>query len=256
MIETKNFTIIPTDELFTLTERTIELVTDVKLAVPSVVPLLENVCNTYVDFQAALEHEHSDPNTPLIKEKDKIRDNGFLAYRDYLVAAKHRLQPEWPVAAKKLITVVKQLGWTAYNLGYKAESAAIINIVIETRNKYSDELTTINATDWLNELDAAEQAFDTAVKQSLKEVKADDPIIKLVRPKVINDLKALYNFITLLQVGKANPELAALEISLNELVVKSLATAKAAKTRAENKKKAEKKKNTSKNSVEGDEPTE
>jgi len=163
-----------------------------------------------------------------------------VGFRTYVEAASYRTIPEWNTAADKILEVIRRHGWTAYGFGYKAETAAITNIISEIRNKCVSELDLIGANEWLSELEASQQDFDTVAHQSITDLPTGEPTIWEIRPQLTNSLKSLFSMISLLNFGTPNEELASLETALNELIIGSMATVKATGTRAENLKKEDK----------------
>ena len=243
MINSLNFSLFPGDELFTFAKRTLVIVEPNVEQTPGLMPFFDKTSQSFALYQSALEREKKNPFTLLLAGKDGIRDARFLALRTYVEAMSYRLIPEWTAAAEKILEVIRRHGWTAYGFGYKAETAAITNIISEIRNKCAGELNLIGANDWLNELEAAQRDFDAATHQSVTDAPIGEPTIWEVRPVLTNSLRSLFAMISLLNFGTPSDTLTTLEAALNELIVRSLATVKAAGTRAENAKK------------EGDKPT-
>lgn len=239
MIETVNFALFPSDELFTFTKRALPIVEAKKEQIPGLEPFYAKTSQAFALYQSALERETKSPFTILLAGKDAVRDPAFMAFRTYVEAAAYRATPGWATAANKILEVVRRHGWSAAALGYKAETAAITNIVSEIRNKCAEEINLIGATDWLNELEAAQQDFDAVAHQSVTEAPSGEPTIAGMRPVLTNSLRALLSMISLLQSTTPTNELSALGTAMNELIVSSLATVKAAGTRAENAKKEE-----------------
>ena len=237
MINSFNFSLFPSDELFTFTKRTLTIVEPNLEHTPGLVPFFAKTSQTFALYQSALEREKKNPFTLLLSGKDGKRDTRFLGFRTYVEAASYRDIPEWNAAAEKILEVIRRHGWTAYGFGYKAETAAITNIISEIRNKFAEELALIGATDWLNELDEAQIDFDAATHQSVIEAPTGEPTIWEARPILTNSLRSLFSMISLQNSGTPSEELTILEAALNELIVRSLATVKAANTRVENKKK-------------------
>jgi len=239
MINSLNFSLFPSDELFTFAKRTLTIVEPKVVQTPGLVPFFNKTSETFALYQTALERETKNPFTLLLSEKDAVRDPAFMAFRIYVEAASYRILPGWAAAANKILEVIRRHGWSAAALGYKAETAAITNIISEVRNKCADELNLIGATEWLNELETAQQDFDSVAHQSITDAPIGEPTIMSVRPLLTNSLRSLFSMISLLNSGTPGEELTALETALNELIVRSLATVKAAGTRAENAKKEE-----------------
>jgi len=246
MINSLNFSLFPSDEFFTFAKDALTIVETKKDQIPGLVPFFYKTSEMFVLYQSALEREKKNPFTLLLAGKDAKRDTGFLAFRTYSEAASYRAILGWADAATKILDVIRRHGWTAYGFGYKAETAAITNMISEIRNKFADELVLINASEWLNELEVAQNDFDTVVNQSVIAAQAGEPTIWEVRPQLTTSLKSLFSMISLLKSNTPSDDLVALEASLNEHIVRSLSTVKAAGTRAENAKKEDKPKDAAK----------
>ena len=240
MINSLNFSLFPSDELFTFAKGALTIVEPQKEQTPALAPFIDKATTSLTNYQSALEREKKNPFTLLLAEKDGIRDAAFMAFRTLAEAASYRAKPGWNAAASKLLEIIRRQGWSAASLGYKAETAAITNIISEVKTKCAAELTLIKASEWLEELETAQQAFDTATHQSVTNTPTGEPTIWEIRPQLTNALKALFSMISLLQSATPTPELAATETAINELIVRSLSTVKAADTRADNKKGEEK----------------
>lgn len=236
MIQSINYSLFPSDEFFTFAKAAIAIVELRKDLIPGVQPFYAKTVESLTEYQSALERERKSPFTKLLAEKDAARDAAFMAFRTLAEAAGYRAKPGWPAASSKIVEIIRRQGWSAASLGYKAETAAITSIISEVKTKCAEELTLIKASDWLDELEAAQQAFEVVAHESVTATPAEGPTIWQVRPQLTNAVKSLFAMISLLQSATPTPELAATETAINELITRSLATVKAADTRAENKK--------------------
>lgn len=241
MINSLNFSLFPSDELFTFAKGALSIVGTKKDSVPAIIPFYDKPSQLFVLYQAALERETKNPFTVQLADKDGVRDAAFMGFRTLVEAASYRAKPGWNAAAFKILEIVRRHGWSAATLGYKAETASITNMISEIRNKCATELVTIRATEWLDELEVAEKAFEAVAHQSVTATTGTEPTIWEIRPQLTNALKSLFSMISLQQSVTPSDELDVLETALNELIVRSLTTVKAAGTRAENQKKEEQK---------------
>jgi len=237
MINSVNYSVFPADELFTFVRASLKLVDEKKSEVPSLVPFYDKANVHLVAYQAAMEREKKNPYTTVLAGKDGIRDGAFFAFRTFIEAAGYRQKEGWSAASSRIMEIIRRQGYSAAKLGYKAESAVLTNIVAEVREKCQAELTLTTATEWLDELDTAQLDFDTTFKQSIQAGSANEPTVWEVRPALVHSVKAVFSMIALIHANTPDPVLAELEASLNELIVRSLSTLKAAGTRNENQKK-------------------
>lgn len=234
MINSLNFSLFPSDEFFTFAKGVLAIVGPQKGQTPGLEPFVNKATTSLTSYQSALEREKKNPFTLLLAEKDGIRDSAFMAFRTLTEAASYRAKPGWNAAANKIIEIIRRHGWSAASQGYKAQTAALTNMVSEIKGKCTAELTLIQATDWLEELEAAQQDFDAVAHQSITEAPTSEPTVVSARPVLTNSLRSLFSMISLLNSGTPSEELTTLETAINELIVRSLATVKAADTRAEN----------------------
>ncbi len=240
MINSLNFSLFPSDELLTFAKGVLALVEPQKDGFAVIVPFFDKAVAQKNNFVVALEREAKDPFTSQLSVADQKLDSGFLAFRSYVEAMSYRVtMPDMSEAAGKILEVIRKHGWSAASMGYKAETAAITGIISELQDKYANEINVIGAIDWLNEMEAALQAFEELAKQQVANSSVTEPTLSKVRPDLVRSIKALFSIISLTHEATPADELAALEAALNELIVRSLSTVKAAGTRAENKKKEE-----------------
>jgi len=240
MILSFNWSLFPSDEFFTFSKRSLVIVEPLRPLAPTLAPFIDRAINSNANFQAALERDTKNSLTPLLASKDLVCDSSFMAFRLYVEAASYRTTEGWHSAAVKILDVIRKHGWTAYKLGYKAQTAAETNIVSEIRSKCSAEMGTIQANDWFEEFVVAFDDFETVFNQSITAAPTGEPTILETRPVLVKSLKALFSMVTLLNSNDdAIAEFVTTEAALNELITTSLASVKAADTRAENQKKAE-----------------
>ncbi len=240
MINSLNFSLFPSDELLTFAKGALALVEPRKNGSPVIIPFFDRALEQQNNFIIAFEREIKNPFTKQLAVADQKLDFSFLAFRSYIEAISYRVtMPDMAESAGKILEVIRKHGWSAASMGYKAEAATITNLISELQDKYTNELHLISAIDWLREMEATLQAFEELVKQQVTNSSVSEPTLSRVRPELVRSLKALFSIISLTQEAIPADELATLEALLNELIVRSLATVKAAGTRAENKKKEE-----------------
>jgi hypothetical protein len=236
MITSVNLSLFPSNELLTFVKGTISLVESKKMQLPAIYPFLDNVILKCNNYQGALERELKNPLIKLQSARDHVRSDDFVAYRDYCQSAETRRKPGWAEAAGRLLAVIRKHGWSAQTMGYKAKTAAITKIVSETRTKYQGDVILINADEWLRDLEMSETDFEEVIKQVAST--NHEPVVVETRPELMAALRALFQTVSLQQIAAPSAELDALTTQLNEFIVTSLTSVKAAGTRAENLKNA------------------
>jgi len=236
MITSVNYSLLTTKELFTFVVRIIALFTGKVLDGTGLEVFFKNLKDALNPFSKALERESTDPYTQKLAQKDAERDEGFFAFRNYIESCSHRLKAGYHDAATKIMVIIRKHGWSAAHFGYKKETAAIVNMISEIRTKCAAELTLLAATEWLNELETAQQAFETTVNEGVAPSVTTEPTIAETRPGVTNALKSLFSMIPLQYAATGNAKLVEYANSINDLIAEAMTAAKANATRAENKK--------------------
>lgn len=238
MITSLNLSLIPSKELFTFSKAAIAVVTEKKTNLAAVVPFLNNAETKANAFQQALERESKNPYIKVQSDKDKIRVDAFMTFRNYCESATTRRKPGMSEAAIVLVGIIRKHNWAIKRSGLKARTADISNIVSEINTKYAAELATIGGAELLHELIDAQTDFELAVQLVVKsDAESNEPTVADTRPELTAALKAMFQYIGLQEIAAPSADVTALIASLNELITTTLSTVKASDTRAENKKK-------------------
>lgn len=236
MINSINYSLLPSNEFYTFNLRVLEIFKGKDLNGTGIDVFVNRVKTASEPFGKAFERESKNPFTEKLALADSGRDEGFFGFRNYVEACSHRSKEGWHDAAVKILEVVRKHGWSAAHFGYKAETAAITSIVSECRTKYEAELNLLSATDWLNELDAAQQAFETIMKESVVPSTDNGPTITETRPVLTEALKSLFSMIDLQYKATGKTLLVDYAKSINDLITQTMTSVKANATRADNKK--------------------
>jgi hypothetical protein len=75
--------------------------------------------------EALMNRERSSEFTTIMLEKDRIRDEEFMAFRHYVNAYTKKRTPELKAAAQAIAKIIRKHGWTLYSLGNLQESMAL-----------------------------------------------------------------------------------------------------------------------------------
>ena len=234
MIEKVNYSSFPSDEFYTFANGTLNIVNAKKETLVFLVPFAGKLSKNLSRYQDALMRDAKNPFTKPVAASDQTLDSSFKAFRTYTVAAGYRKTEGWAMAANKLKAVIRNYGWRASAFGYKAQIAAMSNMVKEIKDKYMNEVTLLNALDWFNDWDTDLTSFIDLFNESMAQAPSDEPTLKETRPALSKSLRNMFSMVNLTMEDDDSAELAALAASINELIVKSLATVKAAGTREEN----------------------
>ena len=134
MITTVNFSLFPSNELFTFAKGAITIVDEKKEQIPAIVPFAEKAGQSLTMFQSALERERKSPFTLPLATADTKRDGSFYGFRTYVEATGYRDKEGWTEASTKMLEIIRRHGWSAALMGYKAETAVLTNIISEIKN--------------------------------------------------------------------------------------------------------------------------
>jgi hypothetical protein len=236
MIASINFSLFPSNELLTFANRGIALFEGKNLEGTGLAPFYTRAIEASAKFANAFERESKNPYTKVLYQKDSLRDEAFLSLRTYVEACSHRNIDGWPAATQKILETIRKHGWSAFHLGYKAETAALSNLVSELKNKCNAELTLIKASELIGELEAAQKSFETSMQENIKNGGDENNIITATRPVMVHALKSLFMMVGLQYEATANPIIGEFEKNINELIVLSMSSLKAAVTNAANQK--------------------
>jgi hypothetical protein len=98
-----------------------------------------------------------------IQTADKHRDRIFRGMVDANKSALNHFQPAVHAAAKRLKVLFDTYGNVAAK-PLNEETSAIYNLLQELNGNFAADVATLNITDWVAELESANNAFDTLVK--------------------------------------------------------------------------------------------
>lgn len=236
MITPVNYSLLSSKELFTFILRVIAILTGKVLEGSGLDAFFKNLKDAFNPFSKAMERESKDPYTEILALKDADRNEGFLAFRNYVESCSHRLKAGYHDAAVNILAIIRKHGWSAPHLGKKKETAALVNMISEIKTKCTAELTLLAAAEWLNELEVAQQAYETTMKESVAPAVSDEPTIVGTRPAATNAVKSLISEISLQYAATGNAQMGDLAKSLDDLIVQTMTSAKANATREEKKK--------------------
>lgn len=238
MITILNFTLFSSKELFTFGKNALALAEAKNSSIPALQPFLTNAKTRLSAFQSALERESKNPAVQLQSEKDKIRIDAFMAFRNFIESGTTRRKEGVSAASTDIVGVIRKHSWTVQLLGQKARTAVINNIVSEIKTKHAAQLATTGAAELLDELEQAQHDYETTAKQVVETASENnEPTVSETRPELIAALKSLFQIISLQEISAPSADVTALIAALNEHITASLATVKASDTRAENAKK-------------------
>lgn len=240
MTESFNAKMLQSNEMLTYAQRVIGIYSNNEANNTfGLTPFLTRTINAYNNYNKAFERESKNPFTDDLALADAERDASFVGFRNYIVACSHRNTAGWNEAATRILDIIRKHGWSAASFGYKAETAALTNVIDEVKTKCSADLALLSASEWFAQLETAQTAFEQVQNASVnRDTTNEGPTIRDTRPVLTQALRALLT-ITDLQFSAA-PNDATLKTyvsALNELIAVTMTSARANATRQENEKK-------------------
>jgi len=238
MIQSTNFSLFPSDELYSFAKKSVILVEEKKTNVPAVEPFLSNAITRLEEYKSALDREAKNPLIKIRTEKATCQIDAFMALRKQAESASNRKKAGVSDAANTIIDTIRKYGWTIQKLGQKVRLTQLDGLITELNTKHTPQIITIGATELLRELEQAQADYveaDTNVVRS--ENNSADPTVTETRQPLTESIRQLFQIISLQEVSAPSASVTALITSLNELITTSLATVKATDTRTENAKK-------------------
>lgn len=199
--------------------------------------------NVYVPFfnqeQSALQLIRKSGTTDMISNADLDRDNLFRGFVDAVKSALNHFNPEKQAAAGRIQILLDQYGNVARK-PYNKETADLTKLVSEMNTTYKADVTLLGLTDWIQEIDNKNKAFDALMKTRYTEGAAQTELRMIhVRTDVDAAYKAILNRLDALMLLNGAAKYEAFVKELNERVDRysnTLAQRKgrAAKNKSEN----------------------
>lgn len=238
MIQSTNFALFPGDELYGFVKKAMILIDEKKSSIPGIEPFLSKNQVLLENFKIGLDREARNPLIKIRAEKGLLQGNAFLSFRKYVESASTRSKQGVADAAEVIIDVLKKHGWRMNRIGQKSRFTLMEELISDLKTKHAAEVEIIGAAEQLAELEHAQQEYleaDTNVVRS--ESNSNEPTIGETRQPLVDGTRHLFQAINLQEVAAPSDSLNSLIASLNDLIVSSLSTIKASKTRAANAKK-------------------
>lgn len=231
--------VVNTSELNGATQRIVETV---EAETPNLDPLTVAITAEVKKFNdqltASLNTSLKSFLTQTLKEKDENRDDGFLAFRDYIYSCVKRLNPTYRAAAEVLSPILEQHGLSLYKDAYLIETSKLNSLFIDLSTAEAQSaLTVIGAVEILEELKTAQADFESVYKQrQAMQTQADFVPLGEIKPSLTANLTTLLNNInTMSRFGDKTEVYTALSEKLALIIKDTLAAARVRMT-ARNKK--------------------
>lgn len=122
--------------------------------------LFSTYLTLFANEELALDKVGKSSITDELADADTARDDLFRGLADAVKSARNHFRAEVRAAAKRLQVVLDSYGNIAIK-AYEAETGAINKLVIDFNETYAADMATVGLTEWVTELKAKNDAFDS-----------------------------------------------------------------------------------------------
>lgn len=191
------FSLLIVKELYTFCKRVLSIVTVPLTENTYVQSLRSSILPALANLEKALGKSLTSEFTSVIIAKDKIRDNVFIGLRNYISSFTRSQIPAKASAALFLWQILEDVGLTIYRHSYTIETAEINSLVSRLKEPAATAaMTTLNATEWLDQLIVAQDDFEATYKDKVEtEALIDLPLANESAGIIIQYLDSLLNYI-------------------------------------------------------------
>ena len=234
MLKSISYYSLSANGLFTFTQSIFSLLSEKDLSSFGMTSFIDKAKKLFTNYESALRRDDVNPLTINVQHADEMRDLRFMALKEYFSACLYRESEEWNQAAEDLIRIIKRYGLNLHRYGMAEESAALSNMIEEMKSgPMNVHIKTIQAEDWLNELEASQHYFEEIRAQRVVETKTDTFTISKTRKPLIDSLRALLQMLDLQYIGTGNPDLGELISHINVLIDQTMISARLSQTHSE-----------------------
>jgi len=144
---------------------------------PMVVALVANLDAAIATALQSVGSTTRQESTPEVRSADKTRDNSYRSLRDHVQAGLKRQNEAYRLACEALWPDFEKNGIQLYRLPGGEETTAIDSLLKDLSNpKKQEYLTTINAVEWVAEMDRDNKAFTEASTRRSANRSADETV--------------------------------------------------------------------------------
>ncbi len=227
--------ILSSTELNTFATRLVGVSNEALADNPYVVTLGTIIEKSNADLSDSLGKTMGSEYTSKLLVKDQGRDHAFIGFRDYISSFTHDKNVEKQVAAIALASIIENIGNRIYSLGYAVESSKMNSLISNLRTPQAQQdMDTIGAGDWFEQMTSAQEAFENLHKTKI-EADAEINYLTVRDSKLIiaRYLQSLLNYIgTNSDLDGARYE--PVKEKINVLITDAVTIARARITRIEN----------------------
>lgn len=191
--------------------------------------------NDLNNLEAVLNRTRSNSLTDVTREADQDRDDLIIAFRNQVLSATRRKNPEIKAAGELVFSELRITGLQTIRYGYVVKSGRLKSLIKRLNTTDMQEaISVIGATDVYNELLAAQTEFQNIYAQKVKEDASGTGLrVEEFRVKAAARGGVLLDVVETLE--ELEPEVyPTLAEQLNGITTEVMASARARRTRLEN----------------------
>lgn len=229
------------DEYFILSDRCLKILKSADSETLKLKPLIAILKDAFLQLEQTMVVERGSALTREIAKTDDLRDQCFIAFREYVNAAHHRNKPEWEKPSALLIRIMAKYVTNLNDLNYTSHSSMLTSLLdeLERDKEAKAAITTLKLSEWLAELGKAQQRFVNALNvRDLEYAKHEPSHTRAAYRGIRITITDLFNSIELMHKIEPNKGYIALANQLNEVVTSLMTTVISRHTRNNNQKEA------------------
>lgn len=234
------FSILIIKELYTFSKRVLDIVTTPLAENTYVKSLCKSLSDANTNLEKAMGRALTSEFTPILIEKDKVRDDVFIGLRDYVNAfTRNQIQAK-STAGLYLSGVIDAFGNTLYRDPYAIETAELNSLLLSLKKPEAvQSLTTLAGAEWVEQLTTAQDDFEKTYQDKVTtEASINYPLAAESKQIITKYMDSLLNYID----GNSEYESATfspLKAQLEDVIVDVIAQARTRITVAARNKKEE-----------------
>lgn len=156
--------------------------------------------------------------TDELVDSDALRDFTFRGFSDSIKSSCNHFRKETKKAAKRVQIVLDEYGNVAEK-SYDQETTAINNLVSKLKQDYAAEISILGVSEWIDELLANNEAFNTLIKNRYTQESAKTQLLmKRVRTEVDNAFRTITKRINALIIVNGEEAYEKFVIELNNRI--------------------------------------
>lgn len=235
-------------ELTIVSRRLVDTIADALPNETTVSKLADLIRTDIAQVEAALSRESASEYTAQLAQQDQIRDDAFIALRDFAKANSNRGNAEISQAGKLIYSIFETRGLTLYSRGYTDQSAGM-NLLLEdlSTDEARNALDEMGGMAWYDELQLAQDSFEQLVREKLSSESQETILpIRVSRLRLTHHIetllgcvRAVHDFEEQAATSDGHVTLDELINSINEIILNAMAVARARRTRSESAGKAQ-----------------